>query len=60
MILSYLWGIETLSKVKKKLTTSEKDFILPMRNWNYINGDYKQSDDKDFILPMRNWNFIKM
>ena len=34
-ILSYLWGIETLHIIFI-LRTILQDFILPMRNWNYI------------------------
>ena len=33
-ILSYLWGIETRKNNRPKRVW-RKDFILPMRNWNY-------------------------
>ena len=33
-ILSYLWGIETINR-NRYSRLKRRDFILPMRNWNY-------------------------
>ena len=56
--LYYLWGIETRLFLYYYLSRCCL-FILPMRNWNYLQLCWYFGKLRLFILPMRNWNLSR-